>query len=240
MEKILREVFYSIPNYIVHFFKTFLKPKSYPYSQLSQYESETEIKLGRALGFAFVSFLLVTLINYVRLNNELEAVYPEIFLLSARLLVFIVILSFMIYLGWAIVGSKASYFNYLIIYCYHVGVVTVVFFLVNSVSDGLLNQLEPDLYKQILEFQEAKKKDPNTPFEIDNLWQNQNYLICMIILGAGNLTMFIWTYVGYGAYRKMNQASFGRTLLSLFIVGILTWVGIGLIWILDKSIFTSL
>lgn len=233
MEKIVTELASAIPNYMVNFISTLSSPKNYPLTKLAKYEEDTEKKLGAALSFVFLSYLILIFINIARLNLS-KQIFPEIFLESALQLIFIALFSFAIFLGWRLTGAKANYFNYLIIYSYHAGVFFVLFFLVGLISDGLINYLEPELYKELIMLSKGEIKNLSIPPE--ELLENENYVKAMIVLGTGYLIIMIWGLFGHGAYRKMNSASFGKMLLSMFVAGIFSWIVIGLIILIRKSV----
>lgn len=212
MKDLLKEIFASIPKYISNFAKVSTGPKTF----IASRNIDQESALTEALTFAGISFALAMILITPRIPDDVD--FWKFF--ATRLisnLILIACTAGVLRLAWKIVGGQASFDKFLIVYSYYFGVTFLMFFLVILCSDGVLKSFNPELYKKLIAIQQKQST------EIVNPFQSASFIASLLIFVAGFVLVSIWAFIGWGAYRLINQASKAQSVAAFFLTGVLTW-----------------
>ena len=212
MQDLLKEIFASIPKYISNFARVLTGPKSF----IASRNVDREGALTEALTFAGISFCLAMILITPRIPDEVD--FWKFF--GARLisnLILIACAAGVLRLAWKIVGGQASFDKFLIVYSYYFGVAFLMLFLVMLCSDGILKSFDPELYKKLVAIQLKQSTETVNPV------QSGAFIASLVIFLAGFILVSIWGFIGWGAYRLLNNASKGQSVAAFFLAGVLTW-----------------
>lgn len=230
MEEIIKRTLAEIPHYLTHFFELIGSPREFPVGKLPKDESETQKSLAEALAFCLISYTLIVVLTLFQ--NPSENLWKDLGVVAVSTLVQMCLYVCAIFLGWKVFGSKKKFHKYFIIYSYHFGVAFVLLSLVIIISNGYLKLFDPQLYPFAI-------GDKFTIEDIgDNLFDSSNsaYRVKWGIMLIGYLFISIWTLIGWGAYRILNEADNLRSFGALMVTGIFSWVVIVISFLLLQGI----
>lgn len=223
MKELGKEVMNAIPQYLVNFSKLVASPRQFPVQQLPAGDAQAKASLTEALKFMLISLVLLVLLNTYRLEKEVaDNIYTALGATSIQLLVYMCLIALAIYLPWKLFGTQKQFTDYLIIYSYNFGIIFIIITLFGIIADGYLKTNDPQAFAEILALKRAGKE----PTEA--MVQRPHIRNAVIINFAGEALGIVWAWIGWGAYRIMNQTSRTRAffimLLAIVFVSVATWV----------------
>ena len=207
MKDLLEKILSYLPAYIPDLVSIFSGPKRF----VSERNKGNEGDLIKAFTFLGVSMSI-----FFILQAPFHMVGRE-FLSDAGAhgilyLLFIVVFSAIVWLSWRIVGGKAPYQSFLITCSYYMGVLSVGFAAGALCFIGILRTFYPESYSWFVKFLAAP-----------SLWNayDPRFSGGILVASAGFLTLavptLVWGFIGWGAYRELNQLPRFRSGAALFL-----------------------
>jgi len=204
MKDLLEKILSYLPVYIPDLMRLLGGPKKF----VAERNKGSEGDVAKAFAFLGVSLSI-----FFILQGSLVA--ANVFLTNAIVygvlyLLFVGIFSGIIQLCWKIVGGKAMYQRFLVISSYYVGVFSLGLAVGSLFFIGILRLFSPDAYAWFVKFiaapslQNAYNPDPGIAVAF------------MAFLFVAFLTL-VWEFIGWGAYRELNQLSRFRSCAALFL-----------------------
>jgi len=129
-------------------------------------------------------------------------------------LLFVVLFSAVLRLSWKIVGGKADYQRFLITSSYYMGVLLMGMATATLCFIAILRLFYPDSNAWLAKFvadpnlRRAYNPDPRI---------SRGILVAFTAFLAVAISTFVWGFVGWGAYRELNQLSRSRSCMALFL-----------------------
>lgn len=208
MKDLLEKILAYLPGYILDLARILSGPKQF----VAERNKGTEGDLVKAFTFFGVSLSIFFILQggFVAPKDFLDNAIKD----GILYLIFIAIFSVIIQVCWRIVGGKAEYQRFLITSAYYVGVFSIGLALGSLVFVGILRLLFPDAYTWFVNFlhapslEAAYNPDPSVSVGI--------LLAFMAFLALMFLTL-VWEFIGWGAYREINQLSRIRSCAALFL-----------------------
>jgi hypothetical protein len=228
MEDIIKQTLTAIPQYLLNFFKLLSAPRQFPLDRLSNDESKTKESLAEALKFILISYALIVILG--ALKNDSANAMKLLGVVAVSTLIQMSLFVFAIFLAWNIFGSKKQFIDYFIIYSYHYGVVFIIFGILGLISDGYLKTFDKELFDNLLKVKAGIMK-----FDI-NFSSNSNYQIAIGIIIFGLVLGLIWGWIGWGAYRIINETKKWRSFWVMNLAGIFSWIAIAISLLITKAI----
>jgi hypothetical protein len=199
MKDVVKEVMNSVPQYLVNFYKHFGSPRQFTLDKLPKDVSGQKEALTEALKFMLISYVLIVIMAAKRLSTQ-ENLYESLAVEGVTILVQVSLFVLTIYIPWRWFGSKRPFVDYLIIYSYNYGIIFVLMMLFIFLSDGYVKTNDPEGFRAVL--------DPKTSADAFN---RPHVLAGYGIMFLGFLFVIVWAWIAWGAYRRMNNASWGRS-----------------------------
>lgn len=220
VKEIITQLFKVIPEFLINLFKIIASPREFPLSKLPKEESDTKTSLEESLKFILISYVLTILLTAWK--NNTDNFYKDLGVVAISTLINISIFAFATFTGWKIFGSKHKFLDYFIIYSYLSGVVFIDIALFGIISDGYIKFFDKELYDNLLKVKGYK-------LTFNSEWfHNTTYQVGWGIIGFGFLISIIWGWIGWGAYRIMNNFTKLKSFSVLFVTGILSWIAIAI------------
>lgn len=227
MDEIIKQVLKTIPQYVINFFKLISSPRQFPIEKLPKNPDEPKDSVTDALKFLLISYVLIVILNAWKSTTEIT--YKNLAVVAIATLIQMSLFVFAIYLAWKIFGSTKEFLNYFIIYSYHFGVIFIIIGLFGVISDGYLKVFDIDLYNNL-----HKVK---TPADFNQGWLNKStYLIALGIIILGYVLGAIWGWIGWGAYRLLNNFTRSKSFAVLFVAGPLSWIVLFISYIISNGL----
>jgi uncharacterized membrane protein len=125
----------------------------------------------------------------------------------------IVVFSFVLCGAWWIVCGRAPYERFFATYTYLTGPLILLTTMVVLISYGLLRLLDPTSFYALYEAGTGQARE-------QILSASSALAPFSISLVIGYLCVLLWGFVGWGAFRKINQVSKLRSFLAMILTGI--------------------
>lgn len=211
MEELIKLLRY-LPRYFVEFGSVFIGPKRY----IGQKNLQTDKSFSDALLFLAVS-LGLTIVMTAPLLPPDQKLWMFIGSQAVLILLIVTLWSIALRIAWRIVGGRATIKNFFITYSYYFGVMIIILTLFTLLSDGILKVFDPELYIKIIE---ATLNNSQMP----EVFGSNIFVISFAVMIVGYVLLSVWGFIGWGAYRQINNLSKKRSFGALLIMGPLSWL----------------
>ena len=228
MEEIIKQTLTAMPQFLMNFFKLLSSPRQFPLDRLPKDSSETKESLVESLKFILISYSLIVILTAWKSSSE--NAFKDLGVVAVSTLIQMSLFVFAVFFAWKIFGSKRQFLEYFIIYSYNFGVIFIIMALFIVMSDGYLKTFDKELYDNLL-----KVKSHTTDFNID-WWSNTNFQITWGIIIAGYLLATIWGFIGWGAYRIINECKKWKSFGVMFVAGIFSWIAFAISYLISNGI----
>ncbi len=211
MKDLIDQILKSLPLYLTNFGLIFAGPKSF----IASKNLSSDDAFGDALLFLGVSVGMSIVMSAPLVPREIDF-WLHVSSVAVQMMVIVVLAAMVVRLAWWIVGGRASTRPFFIIYAFYFGVGLVIIAGVQLLSLGFFKTFEPALYGQFLAAIQGRGPMPDMSGD----------LIPVIALGiylTGVLTLSIWFFISWGAYRALNGLSRLRSFFAMMIAGVLSW-----------------
>lgn len=200
MKDLFEKLIGLIPTYLDDLFSLLSGPKSF----IAERIADNEPVMEKALVFLAVSFFIswILKISLIRGDPFLELGSDAIFVL-----IYVSAYGGALYSAWRIIGGRSEFKKVLTINFYYSGILKLMMSFVFLGMMGAIRISDPALYKDI--FDSAYSGGIAT-FLINNkqqLLQNTGYRLSIMVQFVGFSAMLAWIFIGWGAYRELNQLS---------------------------------
>ncbi len=213
MKDLYEKLIGLIPTYLDNFFGLISGPKHF----VAESAFAKEPAMEKALVFFAVSFVMSWILSIPLNRND-----PFLELGSDAIFALIYVLAYgvALYAAWSIVGGRSGFRKLMTIYFYYTAILKLIFSLVFLSMMGAMRMVDPTLYRDIFD---AVYSGNLAKFLLNNeelLLKNTGYQLSVIVLFIGFSVMLAWIFIGWGAYRELNQLSRLRSTLAglLFIL----------------------
>lgn len=182
-----------------------------PKSFVRRRGGDREKSLVQSFTFLGVSFGLYSLLlSSLRSPKDfLQQTAPDAIGILVASLLYVGVLR----ISWRMVGGKASFDKHLIIFLYYSGVGLLIAGACLLLTLGMVRSLYPKLFEalKIYILVGGSQGDALLKQQIDAMVEAGNVagllLSALIVGGLPPAAVWIWTYIGWGAYRELNRAS---------------------------------
>ena len=207
MKDLLEKLIGLIPAYFDDLLPLVSGPKRFIAKRLSS----DEPAMQKALIFLAVSFLIGWVLKtpFVRGDPFLELGTD-----GAFVLIYVMTYGGALYLAWRIAGGRAEIQKFLTIHFYYAGVLKLIETSLYLGIMGTIRAADPALFKEIYD---AAYGGNLASFFIKNserLLASPGYRLSLWVQFVGYGAMLTWIFVGWGAYRELNQLSKARSIMA--------------------------
>jgi hypothetical protein len=217
MNDIVKQLITAIPQYLISFFKLLGSPRELPISQLPKDGNDLKNTIAEALKFSLISYVLIVVL--VSLKKDVNLDIKRLSVDALETLVNVSLLVCAIYIAWKIFGSSRRFLDYFIIYSYQFGVILIIITLTEIISDGYVRTFDKALYDSLVKYK--------NPSDFNPQWLHKSsYQVSLGIIGLGYAIAAIWAWIGWGAYRIINNFKRGKSFLVLMVAGVFSWIAI--------------
>ncbi len=208
---ILARLLKYIPIYLEELLTLIRGPKSF---MASKNREHLDKNLRDALLFLGLTIVIVSLLIIAPVvENNAVILKSASFLILTALAV--VLFSLVLHLSWRIVGGKASLKSFMIIYAYYSGATTLFIAIFIAVNRGIIKFFSPESYKILVNADLAKI------FEIIAELQYDTWVIVGgYVFITGYVIVSVWNFIGWGAYRQLNNLSKWKSFSAFFLAGL--------------------
>lgn len=220
----MQKIISYLPLYLTEFLALVTGPKRF-IRRKKLHEPES---LNKALLFLGLSIVLIFIIS-LPMHPPGKDLWTYLGVYAALFLLAIVLNAACIRLAWFLVGGKAPLMPSVIIYAYYAGVLGFIYIFFFIISDGIIKVHDPDLYNQLIEIAEMDRtKAENTLTDID-VYSNKVVMVAFLVRWAAYIVTAVWFFIGWGAFRELNNLSKLRSFFAFLIVSVmyfpLEWLG---------------
>jgi hypothetical protein len=205
MKDLLEKILSYLPVYIPDLVRIVSGPKRFV-AERNKGSEEDLIKAFTFLGVSLAIFFILQAGVPAKDFLTDTAIHGILYLL------FVVVFSGILRLSWRIVGGRAEYESFLITSSYYVGVLSIGFAGGALCFIGILRLLYPVSYSWFVKFIAAP-----------SLWKayDPRFSRSILVAFVGFLTLgvptSVWAFIGWGAYRELNQLPRSRSCAALFL-----------------------
>ena len=199
-----------ILKYLPQYFKQFGSLLSRPKRFMGHKNTTAEEAFSESLLFLAISIVLVVVMTAPLLPTN-KNIWTNLCGIAVVALLGVSLFAVALKISWRLVGGKASVRSFFVTYAYYMGVIIVIFPLVILLSQGVFKVFDPELYAKILE---AEAKNAPMP----DMAGKKLPLISFAIQVGGYLCLSVWSFIGWGAYRQLNDLSKGRSFGAFLIM----------------------
>jgi hypothetical protein len=213
MKELLEKLIGLIPAYFGDLLPLISGPKSF----IAKRISGDEPAMQKALIFLAVSFLIGWALKTPWLRGD---PFLELATDGAFVLIYVLAYGGALYLAWRIAGGRAEIQKFLTIHFYYSGILGFIQTILALGMMGTIRAADPVLYKEIYDVAYSGNM---VLFAINNserLIASPGYRFSLLVQFVGFGAMLTWIFVGWGAYRELNQLSKVRS----FMAGLLFFV----------------
>lgn len=228
MDEIIKQVFTAIPQYLLNFFKLLSSPRQYPLDKLPKNEGEIKASVTEALKFILISYSLLVILNGWK--DKSANVLKDLGVVGVSTLIQMSLFVSAIYLAWKIAGSTKQFFDYFVIYSYLYGMVFVIIALFGVISNGYLKIFDKELYDNLLKVK-SNSANFNTKW-----WYNSNYQIAWGIIIIGYFIGILWGWIGWGAYRIINNCKKWKSFWVLGLASLFSWMALAISYLIINGV----
>ena len=227
METLIKQMLSAIPQYLVTFAKLLSSPERYPLECLPKREEATKESVAEALKFVLISYSLILVLNACK--SESDTLWSDVGVLAISSLIQVCLYVFAIFWAWKIMDSKRKFMDYFIIYTYNYGVVFIIITLFVLISSGYLKTYDLVLYNELQKVQHPAAFNPLW-------WESSAYVISRIILICGFILAGIWGWIGWGAYRIINNSTWKRGFSAMVLATIFSLIAFVISYFISAAI----
>ena len=200
MKDLFEKLIELIPTYLNDLFSLLSGPKRFIAERISGNEPAME----KALVFLSISFFIGWILKISLIRGD-----PFIELGSDAIFTLIYVLAYggVLYAAWFIVGGRSDFKKFMTIHFYFAAILKIMMSFIFLGMMGAIRMVDPALYKDIFD---AAYSGGIATFLISNkqqLLQNTGYRLSIMVQFVGFGAMLAWIFVGWGAYRELNQLS---------------------------------
>lgn len=208
MKDIFEAILKYIPAYLDELISLLVKPKSF-IGRKNRYNLDSNFI--NALVFLGISMSLAWLLQAQLIGSD--DFISQFISALVRVLFLVVLYSAVLRLSWRIVGGKAGLKAFMITYAYYTGVVIIIIVLFALVGQGIIKTFSPDLYEVIR---------ANDPVAISDAapFNDQWFVTGFVMTVVGIVAASIWAFVGWGAYRQLNNLTKRKSFIAMFLTGL--------------------
>ncbi len=207
MKDLLEKLIGLIPAYFDDLLPLVSGPKRFIAKRLSS----DELAMQKALIFLAVSFLIGWVLKIPLLRGD---PFLELGTDSAFVLIQVMAYGGALYLAWRIAGGSAAMQKFLTIHFYYSGILKLIETSLHLGIMGTIRAADPALFK---EFYDVAYSGNMASFVIKNserLLANPGYRLSLWVQFVGYGTLLTWIFVGWGAFRELNQLSKVRSIMA--------------------------
>ncbi len=224
MKELLQNIISYIPVYLTEFLALVSGPKRF----IRRKKLQEPEGLNDALLFFGLSIALSFIISLPLHPSGKD--FWEYFGFHATYLLLIVVLNAAgCRLAWFLVGGKAPLMPFVILYGYYAGVILFIYTFFAIASEGLLKVYDPDIYSQLLEIAEMDRTKSESAIDDIDAYSNKVVIVAVLVQWAGHLVAGVWFFIGWGAFRELNNLSKLRSFFVFLIVAAMyfpfEWLG---------------
>ena len=214
MTDLIDKLLAAIPAYVRQMIDLLRHPKEF----MATIGLESDSATTQALTFLAISFGLAFIAQIPLLPRKLNT--EVLFGVGAvqTAIAFAVDVA-LLALCWRLVGGQLPLKKFVVVSCYCCGVSMVLMLMVTLVALGAFVALDPVNGRFLL--------NGTVPDPVD-LVRSVGFKACAIIFAGGLLTLFLWIFLFWGAYRKLNQVSKTRSAIAYVIYLLLSPIPLGL------------
>lgn len=206
MTELLKVILRYLPRYLGELGSVLARPKSF----VGNKNLDAKNSVAESIVFLGLSCAVVVVMTAPLLPSHIGAV--NYFASQATvLLISVVLVALCLRLTWRVVGGRASVSNFFSIYAYYAGATAVVFTVFVLIAEGLFKVAEPEFYSA---FVKARAEGRELP-ELSN---SDVFLVYVGVLTAGLIVTLLWSFVGWGAYRRLNGVSKVRSAIAFLLM----------------------
>jgi hypothetical protein len=129
-------------------------------------------------------------------------------------LLFVVVLSAILCASWRIVGGKAGYQQLLITASYYAGAMSIGLAIASLCFVGVLRMLYPESHALLLRF--AATGNLREVFDAEPSIL-KGFLVASFVFLTVTVPTLVWGFIGWGAYRELNQLRRSHSGAALFL-----------------------
>ncbi len=209
MKDLLEKILSYLPVYIPDLVRIVSGPKHF----VAERNKGNEVDLIKAFTFLGVS-LSIFFILQAGTTVPGKDFYAVATIHGILYLLFVVAFSGILRLSWKIVGGKAEYQSFLITSLYYVGVLSIGFAVGALCFTGILRLFYADSYAWFVKFiaapslGDAYNPDPRV---------SRGILVAFTVFLTVAASALVWGFIGWGAYRELNQLPRSRSCAALFL-----------------------
>jgi len=200
----------QIPKYVSNFVHILVGPKGF----VRQHNDDKQQTIAEAMVFYGISFVITMIISWPLMPAQVESAQ----FLATRALLYLILVAVgtgLTLAAWRLVGGHATFGRYFVINCYYAGIIIVCQMLILICAFGVVKALDPELYPVMVDsFTRIQFENKKLNALITGPDSTQHllvmlafYLFFLIELAA----IFLWTILGWGAYREINGLSKTRS-----------------------------
>ncbi len=222
MKELFDKALHALPAYVSDVLEILSGPKAFIESRdLATAESARE-----AYTFLAITVFL-SLIAQVSILPEQKDYLLSFASLAVMSAFGLILMSVVLYFSWRIVGGKLSFKIFFIVSCYFASVSTLLLTVFTLIAAGFLKYLDPDNATQILHG--AVPVGPPSSGTVGFL----------LITCIGFLAAYVWIFVAWGAYRRLNNSTRGRSAIALTVFTLLSPIPLAIQVLMQQNLMSE-
>jgi hypothetical protein len=229
MKELLEKIVTFLPNYLLEFGQLISKPKDFVLSRNNNFD---EVFISALIFGAITSVILFVAFFQFLAEGDLWVKFSKYLILSC---VGVCLTAASMIIGWKAVGWTGASKSIFVIAIYYNMVMSVIAAAFVLLGIGVMNMLVPEYYAIL---HNSIKSFKFVSFDelhefLDNYDGSFAVLYSMIIIGGlsiicGFIFQYIWLFIGWEAFRRMNGFSKGKSglafIITMFINVPATWI----------------
>lgn len=168
-----------------------------------------------------MQFLVITVVLSVIVLSPLAPKKSDVWTLVATLSILevlgVAVMACVLRLAWRIVGGRSTIRSFFTLYAYLSSVALLLVLLTFLISEGTIRLFNPTLYETVKQAQAAHQPIPT------QVAQSKAFIAGFIVLICGYVGAGVWGFVTWGAFRALNATTRFRSVLALFLCGLMSW-----------------
>jgi len=192
---------------------------------VAQRRDEGTLTIGRAFGFLALGKLLIWSIP----PYDLTVMAGDVAFIAAE----VVLYALALVLAWRIVGGRATLTDYLPIQLYYSAIFGFIIVFGGRICQSVLKLVDPNLHEYIRNLM----KTGDIALYRGEISAPILSVTPIILTGA---LLATWFVAGWGAYRRLNGASRGRSTIAAVLYLLLAIPGFGMLGLLASALMTDL
>jgi hypothetical protein len=201
-----------LPQYFMDFGMVFAFPKTF----IDAENIKIEQSFRRSLIFLALS-LSIVVVMMAPLLGPGKDLWTYIGAHAVSVMLATVLGAVVLRVSWWLVGGRAPLRDFFVVYAYFFGVMFVTLTVALLLNMGVVKFFAPEIYHPLLDTLVNQKPVPE--FVLANVW----FRVWLLIGVVSYFWLFIWTIIGWGAYRKLNGLTRIRSCGAYLIAAFLFW-----------------